>query len=438
MERKEITFRNWFSRKYGNVELPEDKKERYVLPRGISEIEQSFKNDLIGYSISFNSVMKYARNIEEEVKSTGTYEIPPLQEDVEEFLDMVYQDEVRAVNGKKKQQMQQNTFELNIQSMDDIGEVDVKLYKTNTIIDEIDSDFEIGGGQYGGTVTVVVGESGAGKTTFLMDKLAKYKMANPDINILFISTEMTRNDLRFWKLKMPHLNVINIALAMDYMLRGQLKQFTDAVFLQKDMSFDIIVLDSFQDLLVKFKESLGWRETTTQGYLVRTMISAAEDKGTAIYAIQHATKSGTYVGSTFLKHTTTAMMHIEFYKSKGSDNDGRRCVYYSKNRRGGSVQAMPIFFEMNKEGMLEYDEKEFNNLKRAKESAKENKAALDEKAKEMMDFINKVQQEAEKGEDSDDAKELNYGAPNAIQDDTPGIDFGEPETIDLGYVEEVN
>lgn len=427
MKRKEITFRHWFNRKYGNIQLDVDKREKYALPKGIAEIDQSFKNDFVGYSLSFNSVMKYARNIESEVRQSGSYELPPLQEDVEDILDLIASDNTKANNINKHEQ--ENAFELNIETLADVGEVDVKLFKTDTIIDNIDSDFEEGGGQYGGTVTIVVGESGSGKTTFLLDKLAKYKVAHPDAKMLFISTEMTRNDLQFWVKKMPHIKDVSIILAMSYMLKGQLKQMIDAVFLQNEMEFDLIVLDSFQDLLIKFKEALGWRESTAMGYLVRLMIQAAEYKKTAIYAIQHATKSGTYVGSTYLKHTTTAMLHVGFFKgSKDNNNNGRRCVYYSKNRRGGSMQGLPIFFDMDKEnGEIVYDETEFYNALNVINAKNEARDEVDKHTQEMYEFIKRVQEA-----DEDNDNDINIDTPTLNLDfENNNEAFEEAEVISI-------
>ena len=78
------------------------------------------------------------------------------------------------------------------------------------------------------------------------------------------------------------------------------------------------------------------------------MIDAAENNGAAIWAIQHMTKGGQYVGSTYLKHATTAMMEIMF------DDTGQRYVEFSKNRRGGSAVGKRLYFKLV-EGDVVYD-----------------------------------------------------------------------------------
>jgi hypothetical protein len=83
------------------------------------------------------------------------------------------------------------------------------------------------------------------------------------------------------------------------------------------------------------------------------MIDAAESKGCAVLAIQHMTKGGTYVGSTYLKHATTAMLEIRF------DISGQRYVEFSKNRRGGSGVNKRLYYTLDKEGSVVYDNERF-------------------------------------------------------------------------------
>jgi hypothetical protein len=61
------------------------------------------------------------------------------------------------------------------------------------------------------------------------------------------------------------------------------------------------------------------------------------------------TKGGTYVGSTYLKHATTAMLEIRF------DLSGQRYVEFSKNRRGGSGTGKRLYYTLDEEGSVVYD-----------------------------------------------------------------------------------
>lgn len=227
---------------------------------------------------------------------------------------------------------------------------DFKLHKTGKKIDELFSDHEKGGGIYGGTVNIVIGESGVGKSTILLDALGSIKDQNPDAKIVYVSSEMTRNDILFYHKKTPAIGKIPTVLLMDYMENGNLDQVLEQVF---DGDHDIIVLDSHQDILVKLKEAKGWKSTYAESWLIGLMIRAAEEKGAAVLPIQHMTKGGTYVGSTYLKHATTAMLEIRF------DVSGQRYVEFSKNRRGGSGVNKRLYYRLDEKGNVVYDTERF-------------------------------------------------------------------------------
>jgi hypothetical protein len=84
------------------------------------------------------------------------------------------------------------------------------------------------------------------------------------------------------------------------------------------------------------------------------MIDAAEKCGNAVLAIQHMTKGGQYVGSTYLKHATTAMLEIRF------DLTGQRYIEFSKNRRGGSGTGKRLYYKLDETGAVVYDVARFN------------------------------------------------------------------------------
>ena len=376
-KRKEITFRAWYEIKFGVPTLDDDKKVKFFSPLGIADTVKEFGKDFRAYNVSFNSIKKYLNNIIEEVQQTGTFEHYPIQEDID-FDDVIpYASDIKGRDKEVGDYKEQVEFEFKPFAMDDMDDIEPQLHKTGHIVDKIDSTYTEDGGQYGGTVTIVTGESGSGKTTVLIDKLVKYKQQNPDFKPLYISTEMTRGDLRFYKMTLPAIGQIETLLVMDYMRNGHLKKAIETAFTS---GYDMIVLDSFQDLIGKIVDTMGWKEKQAQRYVIELMIDSAEEQGTAVYAIQHLTKGGTYVGSTYLKHTTTAMLELKI-------DNGRRYMYYSKNRRGGEMQYVPLYFDIDKElKEIVYDVEKFDQ--QINIEAETEKARLDEEEsiKSFMDM----------------------------------------------------
>jgi predicted ATP-dependent serine protease len=254
------------------------------------------------------------------------------------------------VEQKQVQRKPDSVVTPTIIKVEDMQFPDFKLHTTGKKIDDLFSDHEEGGGIYGGTVNIVIGESGVGKSTILLDFLSSIQDQNPEAKILYVSSEMTRNDILFYYKKTPAIGKVPTLLLMDYMAEGQLSAVLEQSF---NGQHDIIVLDSYQDVLVKLKEAQGWKSTQAESWLTNMMIDAAEKNGCAVLAIQHMTKGGTYVGSTYLKHATTAMLEIRF------DLSGQRYLEFSKNRRGGSGVGKRLYYTLDAAGSVIYDADRF-------------------------------------------------------------------------------
>jgi len=231
-------------------------------------------------------------------------------------------------------------------------------FTTGKKIDELFSDHEVGGGLYGGTVNIVIGESGVGKSTVMLDTLAAITTANPAARVLYVSSEMTRNDILFYYRKTPAIGSVPTLLLMDYVKTGQLDKVLATAF---NGEYDIILLDSYQDVLVKLKEVQNWKSTYAESWLTNMMIDASEKTGCSVLAIQHMTKGGTYVGSTYLKHATTAMLEIRF------DVSGHRYIEFSKNRRGGSAIGKRLYYKLDETGSVVYDTERFEETETVRE-----------------------------------------------------------------------
>lgn len=273
-----------------------------------------------------------------------------------------------------------------------------QLYKTGGLVDKLLSDHTEGGGLYSGTANILVGESGVGKSTVALQLLAQIKKVQPDAKILYISSEMTRNDLFFFYAKMPIIGTVPTLLLMDYIM-GRFDLVLKNTINSDD--HDIILLDSYQDTIVKMADVLGWKSTRAATWLTNMIIEAADKRGKAVIAIQHLTKGGTYVGSTYLKHATTAMIEMRF------DESGRRYVQFSKNRRGGSYINTRLYYSLV-DGEVAWDEVAWNQeIEATKLSNGENtrREELDQKFNDVFLSIAQIGQkdadEVEVEEDQD-------------------------------------
>jgi predicted ATP-dependent serine protease len=312
--KKEQVVRQWFNDTHEGI-VPRAK----VLDM-FNEFELVPKDEDISYGL-FNGVIKKI-----QAEGHGAASLPPSESSEPRLIHSV--------------------VEPTIINVEDMEFPNFGLFKTNKKIDDLFSDHEEGGGLYGGTVNIVIGESGVGKSTVMLDLLASIVEQNPEAKILYVSSEMTRNDIMFYYRKTPAIGKVPTLLLMDYVKNGQLAQVLEKSF---NGDHDVILLDSYQDVLVKLKEVHGWKSTKAESWLTNMMIDAAEKCGNAVLAIQHMTKGGQYVGSTYLKHATTAMLEIRF------DLTGQRYIEFTKNRRGGSGTGKRLYYKLDETGAVVYD-----------------------------------------------------------------------------------
>jgi predicted ATP-dependent serine protease len=259
-----------------------------------------------------------------------------------------------------------------------------RAWKTGGIIDRLFSDHTADGGIFSGTANIVIGESGVGKSTVTLDILSKIKKEQPDAKILYISSEMTRNDLYFYFQKTPIIANVPTLLVMDY-VSGRFDQVLEETM---NGDYDVILIDSHQDIIVKLADILGWKSTKAQTWLTNLIIDAADRHGKTIFAIQHMTKGGQYVGSTYLKHATTSMMEIKF------DDAGRRYVEFSKNRRGGSLVNKRLYYSLEN-GEVVWDETAWTQEHEASKLASAEKARKQELESRFNDLFLSVNRKSD-------------------------------------------
>lgn len=363
MGRKEILVRRFFTEHHADV-VPIDQTVQQLYSQFMANTE----NSEVSYGL-FNGVVKKLRRGFNAIAPTGRNQVP-LGEGI------VESDEPDNVEPPKVIEIGSMAFP------------NFKRYRTGGLIDLLLSDHTEDGGLYSGTANIVVGESGVGKSTVMLQMLAQIKREHPDARILYVSSEMTRNDLFFFYAKMPIIGSVPTLLLMDHIM-GRF----DIVLKNTINSdeYDIILLDSYQDTIVKMVDVLGWKSTRAATWLTNMIIEAADKNGKAIFAIQHLTKGGQYVGSTYLKHATTAMMEMRF------DENGRRYVEFSKNRRGGTNINKRLYFSLVN-GELVWDEEAWKQEIQATDLANgesSRRAALEGKFSDLFLSVGKKGTEEE-------------------------------------------
>ncbi len=279
-------------------------------------------------------------------------------------------------------------FEISTTDPSTINKSDFVGLRSNTAFDTVSSSVD---GPMRGTVTMITGESGCGKTT-ICTNLAEYiKRVNPSITTGFVSAEMDRGDWRFEIFNNPALGKLETIYMLEYLDAPNYLE----VLIKALRSWDYVIVDSFEVIIDQLKELKGWSSKKAESELIKYLRQAAFECNSCIMVIQQWTKSGGYVGSTKIKHLTTAMIYVMF------DDNGDRYIVYTKNRRCGHMVGKRVYFTKNKQtGMLEFDEKRFQNSLAITQHAESNAAQINDEDNDFDAILKKRAAQLEAAEKS--------------------------------------
>lgn len=189
----------------------------------------------------------------------------------------------------------------------------------------------LGGGIVPGSIVLIAGEPGIGKSTLFLQN----GLALKNFTILYISGEESEQQI---KMRAERLNLSNENF---YLLT---ETSTQVIFQEiKKLKPDIVIVDSVQTLQTPFIDSSPGsvsqiRESTAE------FQRFAKDTNTPVFLIGHITKDGTIAGPKILEHMVDTVLQFE-----GDRHYAYRILRTLKNRFG-STSELGIY-EMTDTGM---------------------------------------------------------------------------------------
>lgn len=215
-----------------------------------------------------------------------------------------------------------------------INDVDIaNTSRMSTGFDEMDR--VLGGGIVEGSLVLVGGDPGIGKSTLLLQVCRN--LANHGRRLLYISGEESTEQIRIRANRIGRIDG-DLKLLCETSL-----SVIEATILQEKP--DIVVIDSIQTM---FCEEIGSapgnvsqvRESTN------TLMQIAKKNRIAIFIVGHVTKDGQVAGPRVLEHMVDTVLYFE-----GDRSDTFRILRAVKNRFG-STNEIGVF-EMRGEGLAQ-------------------------------------------------------------------------------------
>ncbi len=216
-----------------------------------------------------------------------------------------------------------------------LDEVDlVKQPRTSTGSAEFDRS--LGGGLVGGSVVLLGGDPGIGKSTLLLQVLSA--LAEHDgTNTLYISAEesIEQISLRAARLGLP-------ADGLYVLAENQLENIFAAA---SQHTPKVLVVDSIQTVFSEALQSAPGAVAQVRECAAR-LVRFAKQTQTTVFLVGHVTKEGALAGPRVLEHVVDTVLYFE------GDNNSRYRIIRSVKNRYGAVNELGIF-AMTDKGLRE-------------------------------------------------------------------------------------
>lgn len=195
-----------------------------------------------------------------------------------------------------------------------------------------DVDAVLGGGLVAGSVNLIAGQPGIGKSTLLL-QLAGLVAA--EYRVLYVSGEESEHQVGM-RAKRLGISAEGLQLATSNIAE-------DVAATVMEGAYDFVVVDSIQTMTVSAVASApGSVSQITNSTAV--LVASAKASNTAMFVVGHVTKEGSIAGPKVLEHIVDVVLQLE-----GDAYGGFKVLRATKNRFGPTSEA--AIMEMDEHGL---------------------------------------------------------------------------------------
>ena len=205
--------------------------------------------------------------------------------------------------------------------------------RLSTGIAEFDS--ALGGGLVAGSVSLIGGDPGIGKSTLLLQVAGRLALVGR--NIAYVSGEEAVAQIRLRAARLGYANA-PVTLASATSVRDILTTFG------KGTAPDLLVIDSIQTMHSDLIEGAPGTVSQVRAS-AQELIRFAKERGIALILVGHVTKDGSLAGPRVLEHMVDTVLAFE-----GERSHQYRILRSVKNRFGGTDEIG--VFAMGAGGLL--------------------------------------------------------------------------------------
>lgn len=196
-------------------------------------------------------------------------------------------------------------------------------------------DRVLGGGLVSGSLVLIGGDPGIGKSTLMLQVL--YGIADKGSKVLYVSGEESERQMRIRSQRLS-------AVSPELMVVSE-NDMDSILLMVGSVQPQVMVIDSIQTMFCSDLTSAPGSVTQVRESTMQLMLMAKKT-GTPVFLVGHVTKDGAIAGPRLLEHMVDTVLYFE-----GDRNHVFRILRAVKNRFG-STNEIGVF-EMNESGLNE-------------------------------------------------------------------------------------
>lgn len=189
----------------------------------------------------------------------------------------------------------------------------------------VEMDRVLGGGMVQGSVVLIGGDPGIGKSTLLLQIMAKLAAEMP---VLYVTGEESARQI---SMRAKRLEIDPSGL--DLLTETQAEQIIET---SQSLKPKVLVIDSIQTIYTDDLTSAPGSVAQVRESTAR-LVRYAKQTGTAIFLVGHVTKEGSLAGPRVLEHMVDTVLYFE-----GESGSRYRVIRAIKNRFG-AVNELGVF-----------------------------------------------------------------------------------------------
>ena len=190
----------------------------------------------------------------------------------------------------------------------------------------------LGGGLVKGSVVLLGGEPGIGKSTLTLQTILNI----PELKVLYVSGEESAFQIKMRANRIPHPAEAQVSILCETSLEAIFEQISE-------INPELIVIDSIQTIETEEVESSAGSITQVRE-CAASLLRFAKTSGIPIILIGHINKEGTLAGPNILEHIVDTVIQFE-----GDQHHIYRILRSTKNRFGNTSELG--VYEMRQTGL---------------------------------------------------------------------------------------